>query len=243
LIDSDLKADVLVFAAHPDDAELSCSGTICSLVAAGKKVVIADLTQGEMGTRGTIETRKEEAAASSEIMGLADRVQLYLPDTRFGNTREEQNLLIQTIRRYRPEIVLCNAVQDRHPDHGRSAKLEEDACFFSGLTKIETTWEGELQQAWRPRLVLHYIQDRHLKPDLVVDITPFWEKKISAIRAFKTQFYDPNNPEPDTYISNPAFLKFVESRSREFGHTIGVEFGEGFTAHRPPGVKDLMSVI
>ena len=238
-----MKIDVLVFAAHPDDAELSCSGTIASLVASGKKVVIADLTQGEMGTRGTVESRKEEAAASSEILEIAERVQLYLPDTQFGISREVQIPLIQTIRRFRPEIVLCNAIEDRHPDHGRSAKLEEDACFFSGLSKIETTWGGKTQHAWRPRLVLHYIQDRWIKPDLVIDITPFWEKKIASMMAYKTQFYDPSSSEPETYISKPTFLKFVESRSREMGHVIGVEFGEGFTCARTPGIKDLTSVI
>jgi bacillithiol biosynthesis deacetylase BshB1 len=234
-----MKIDVLVFAAHPDDAELACSGTIASLIAQGKKVVIADLTQGEMGTRGTIETRKEEAAESARILGLADRVQLYLPDTTFGTDRDSQLPLIQTIRRFKPEIVLCNAFEDRHPDHGRSARLEEDACFFAGLSKIETTWEGELQSPCRPRLVLHYIQDRFLKPDVVVDITPFWETKLAAIRAYKTQFYDPNSKEPATYISTPEFYRFLEARARETGHLIGVEFGEGFQCRRPLGINDL----
>lgn len=237
-----MKADVLVFAAHPDDAELACSGTIASLVAKGKKVVIADLTQGEMGTRGTTDTRKEEAAESARILQLADRVQLYLPDTTFGTDREAQIPLIQTIRRFQPEIVLCNAFEDRHPDHGRSARLEEDACFFSGLAKIETSWEDELQTAWRPRLVLHYIQDRFLKPDIIVDITPFWEIKMKAILAYKTQFYDPTSSEPVTYISTPEFLRFLEARARETGHFIGVEFGEGFQSRRPLGIDDLSAL-
>jgi bacillithiol biosynthesis deacetylase BshB1 len=239
----DLKTDVLVFAAHPDDGELSCSGTVASLIAQGKKVVMVDLTQGEMGTRGTIESRKEEAAASSEILGITERIQLFQEDTLFGTSREYQIPLIQTIRRFKPEIVLCNAREDRHPDHGRSAKLEEDACFFSGLSKIETSWEDETQKPWRPRLVLHYIQDRFLKPDLVVDISPYWEIKLASIRAFKTQFFDPDSSEPETYISNPAFMKFVESRAREMGHLIGVEFGEGFTSKRPPGLKDIMQLV
>jgi bacillithiol biosynthesis deacetylase BshB1 len=238
-----MKADVLVFSAHPDDAELACSGTIASQVARGKRVVIVDLTQGELGTRGTLETRKAEAEASSAILQLADRMQLYLPDTSFGTSRADQIPLIQAIRLYRPEIVLCNALRDRHPDHERSAKLEEDACFFAGLAKIETTWEGETQHPWRPKIVLHYIQDRWMQPDLVVDITPFWETKMEAIRAFKTQFYDPNSEEPQTYISTPEFMKFLESRGREFGHMIGVEFGEGFTSPRPPGISDLSHLI
>ena len=234
-----MKVDVLVFAAHPDDAELACSGTIAGLVAQGKKVVIADLTRGEMGTRGTIETRKQEAATSAKILGLADRVQLGLADTAFENNRTTQLPLIETIRRFRPDIVLCNALDDRHPDHGRGAKLESDACFFSGLRMIETTWEGKLQEAWRPRLVLHYIQDRLSKPDLVVDISAHWETKIASVRAFKTQFYDPNSDEPETYISSPMFLEYIESRAKEFGHMIGVHFGEGFHSPRPLGISDV----
>jgi bacillithiol biosynthesis deacetylase BshB1 len=238
-----MKADVLVFAAHPDDAELACGGTLAKLASEGKKVVIADLTQGEMGTRGTIETRKKEAEDSAAILGLADRVQLYLPDTEFGTSRKEQIPLIQTIRRFRPEIVLCNAVQDRHPDHGRSARLETIACFFSGLAKIETTWEDVPQQAWRPRLVFHYIQDKWLKPDLVIDISDFWETKKKAISAFKTQFFDPDSQEPETYISTPVFWNFLEARAREVGHLIEVSHGEGFMAARTPGIKSFFDLI
>jgi len=234
-----MKVDVLVFAAHPDDAELSCSGTIAGLVAAGKKVVIADLTRGEMGTRGTIETRRQEAADSAKILGLTDRIQLGLADTAFENNRESQIPLIQTIRRFTPDMVLCNALEDRHPDHGRGAKLESDACFFSGLRMIETQWEGRLQEAWRPGMVLHYIQDRISKPDVVVDITDHWETKLASIRAFKTQFYDPNSSEPETYISTPVFMEYIESRGREFGHMIGVGFGEGFHSPRPIGISDI----
>jgi len=239
----DVKADILVFAAHPDDAELACAGTVALEIARGKKVVFADLTQGEMGTRGTIETRKQESAAAAEILNLADRVQLLLPDTTFGVSRESQIPLIQTIRRFKPDIVLCNAIEDRHPDHGRSAQLEMDACFFSGLDKIETYWKGTNQKSWRPKLVLHYIQDRWIKPDLVVDITPFWKTKLASILAYKTQFYDPNSKEPETYISNSSFLTFLEARSREMGHLIGVEHGEGFTSSRPPGITSLGALI
>lgn len=238
-----MSADILVFAAHPDDAELACSGTIASMVAKGKKVVVIDFTQGEMGTRGTAESRKEEAQASTEILGLSDRWQLNLPDTRFGNSREEQNLLIQAIRHFRPSIVLANAISDRHPDHGRAAKLAEDACFFAGLPKIETFHEGKLQEAWRPQLVLHYIQSDWIQPDLIVDISHFWDIKVKAIKSFKTQFYDPESDEPETFISTPRFLKFLESRAREFGHQIHVEMGEGFTCRRPIGISDLSAIF
>ena len=237
-----MKAEVLVFAAHPDDAELACSGTILRMVAQGKKVVIVDLTRGEMGTRGTVATRKEEAIASTKILGLADRWQLNLPDTTFGNTREEQHLLIQAIRHFKPEIVLANSFQDRHPDHGRAAKLAEDACFFSGLPKVETSFNGVTQEAWRPNLVLHYIQSDYIVPHLVVDISDFWETKQKAVRSFKTQFFDPESREPETFISTPRFLKFLESRAREFGHHINVEYGEGFVCRRPIAVKDLFSI-
>jgi bacillithiol biosynthesis deacetylase BshB1 len=238
-----MKADLLVFSVHPDDAEISCGGTIAKLCAEGKKVVVADLTQGEMGTRGTEETRREEAAESAKILGLADRVQLYLADTEFGISRKEQIPLIQAIRRFQPQIVLCNAPADRHPDHGRAAKLESDACFYSGLAKIETSWEGKLQAPWRPRLVYYYIQDNWLKPDLVVDISGFWEVKKKALSAFKSQFYDPQSQEPETYISTLDFQNYLEGRARDLGHMINVSHGEGFIAGRTPGVKDLFDLI
>ncbi len=238
-----MKIDVLVFAAHPDDAELACSGTIASMVAKGKKVAVVDLTQGEMGTRGTPESRKAEAQASTEILGLSDRWQLNLPDTLFVNSKEEQNLLIQAIRYFRPALVLANAVSDRHPDHGRAAKLAEDACFFAGLPKIETFHEGKKQEAWRPSLVLHYIQSDWIQPDLIVDISPYWDIKLKAIKSFKTQFHNPDSLEPETFISTPRFLKFLESRARDFGHLIHVEMGEGFTCRRPIGVSDLSGIF
>lgn len=238
-----MKLDILVFAAHPDDAELACGGTLASLTTKGKKIGIADLTQGEMGTRGTTETRKQEASDSSAILGLAVREQLYLPDTLFGIDRENQLPLIRAIRKYQPDVVLCNAPDDRHPDHGRSAKLESDACFYSGLSKIETEFEGKQQLSWRPRLIFHYIQDRMLTPDFVVDISDFWPAKLAAIQAFKTQFYDPESLEPNTYISDPAFLKFLEARAREFGHQAGFQFGEGFVSPKRLGMSSFDGLL
>lgn len=238
-----MKVHALVFAAHPDDAELACSGTIAGMVAKGNKVVIVDLTQGEMGTRGNVDSRKKEAQASTQILGLADRWQLNLPDTNFGNSREEQHLLIQAIRHFRPEIVLANAVSDRHPDHGRAAKLAEDACFFAGLSKIETSHQGKKQEAWRPKIVLHYVQSDWIQPDLIVDISAYWDIKIKAIKSFKTQFFDPESQEPETFISTPRFLKFLEARARDYGHLIHVEYGEGFTCRRPLGTSDLSCLL
>ena len=238
-----MKLDILVFAAHPDDAELACGGTLASLSGKGKKIGIADLTQGEMGTRGTVETRRMEAADSAKIIGLSVREQLYLPDTQFGVDRENQVPLIRMIRKYQPDIVLCNAPDDRHPDHGRSARLESDACFISGLAKIETEMDGEKQVCWRPRLVFHYIQDRMLKPDFIVDISNYWPQKLAAIQAFKTQFYDPDSPEPDTYISGQSFINFLEARAREFGHQAGVEFGEGFISPKALGMSSFDGLI
>ena len=237
-----MKADVLIFAAHPDDAEMSCGGTIASLTSKGKKVVICDLTQGEMGTRGTTQTRKAESESAGNILGISERVQLYLPDTAFDTDRKTQIPVIETIRRFKPEIVICNAITDRHPDHGRASSLESDACFYSGLSKIETSYKDQKQENWRPRLVFHYIQDRMIKPDFVVDISQFWKTKLEAIRAFKTQFFDPNSTEPETYISSAVFWDFLESRGREMGHIIEVSHGEGFTVERPLGVEDLMGL-
>jgi bacillithiol biosynthesis deacetylase BshB1 len=237
------KADVLIFAAHPDDAELACAGTIASLVAEGKKVVIADLTRGEMGTRGTAETRGRESAEASRILGIADRICLSLPDTRLENTREMQLHLIRILRHYRPDLVLCNAVEDRHPDHGAAGNLASASCFYSGLTKIETERNGGKQEAFRPGRVLHYIQDRYIVPGLVVDITPYWPVKMAAIQAFQTQFHNPGSPEPETYISRPDFLDFIEARAREMGQKIGVRYGEGFTSANPPGFRSLSSLV
>lgn len=236
------KLDILVIAAHPDDAELGCSGTIASHVAKGYKVGIVDLTQGEMGTRGTPETRMEEAAAASKVLGLAARENLGFKDIYFKDDQYHQLELIKVIRKYRPEIVLANAVTDRHPDHGKGASLATHACFMSGLRRIETVLDGMEQEAWRPKFVYHYIQNNYIEPDFIVDITPFWDTKIASIMAFKSQFYDPKSDEPSSFISSPEFLPFVESRSREFGHRIMTKYGEGFTVERFIGVNDLFDL-
>jgi N-acetylglucosamine malate deacetylase 1 len=239
-----MKLDLLVLAAHPDDAELGCGGTIAKHVAAGKKVGIIDFTRGELGTRGTPETRAEEAADSAKILGISVRENLGLQDGYFQNDQTSQLTLIQSIRKYRPEIVLANAIYDRHIDHGKGAKLGYDACFLSGLAKIETRDEnGEKQQAWRPSVVYHYIQSEFIKPDFILDISGFWEVKLRAIQAFKTQFFDPNSNEPETYISKPGFMKMLEARCIEFGHAIGATHGEGFTVKRYPGVKNLFDLL
>lgn len=237
-----MKLDILAIAVHPDDAELSCIGTLMLHAAKGYKVGILDLTRGEMGTRGTPELRMIESANASTIIGLSARENIGLADCFFQNDPQSQLRIIEQIRRFQPEIVFCNAPEDRHPDHGRSAQLEIDSCFYSGLSKIETTWNGQKQQAWRPTQVYHYIQDRLLTPDFVMDITPFWERKREAIKAYSSQFYDPNSDEPETYISTSAFWDFVEGRAREMGHYISVPFGEGFIKTKmlaPKNVFDL----
>ncbi|MDX2301739.1 MAG: bacillithiol biosynthesis deacetylase BshB1 [Microscillaceae bacterium] len=239
-----MKLDVLVFAAHPDDAELSCSGTIASLVTQGKKVGIVDFTRGELGTRGTPELREEEAKLAAQILGITIRENLGFDDGFFIIDRTHQLVLIQTIRKYCPEIVLANAIRDRHTDHGRAAELAREACFLSGLKKINTFSEqGKKQEAWRPRVLYHYIQDYHLKPSFVVDITPYWKTKMESVQAFKSQFFDPESDEPTTPISTPEFVNFLEGRAREMGRMIGVEFGEGFIKATPPGIRNLFDLL
>ena len=237
------KLDVLVFAAHPDDAELGCSGTIASLVAKGKKVGIVDFTQGEMGTRGTPEIRLQESAKAAEILQLSARENLGFKDLFFKDDEAHQLKLVEIIRKYQPEIVLANAISDRHPDHGKGSSLASNACFMSGLRKIETKIDGNAQLPWRPKVVYHYIQNNFITPDFVVDITPFWQTKLDSILAFGSQFFDPTSKEPNSFISDPNFLPFVEARSREFGHKIMVKYGEGFTVERMPGVVDLFDLI
>jgi bacillithiol biosynthesis deacetylase BshB1 len=239
-----MKLDILAIAAHPDDAEMSCAGTLITAAAQGKKIGIVDLTRGELGTRGTPEIRAAEAAAASKILGLHVRENLGLDDGFFRNDREHQLPVIAAIRRYQPDIVLLNAIYDRHPDHGRGSQLASESCFLSGLKMVETLDEnGQPQPAWRPHAVYHYIQDRQIAPDFVVDISEAWEKKWKAIQAFKSQFFDATSTEPITYLSTPAFSKFMEARAREFGHLIGVEFGEGFTRERTLGVRQLSDLI
>ncbi len=238
-----MKLDILVFAAHPDDAELACSGTILKYTSEGKKVGVVDLTQGELGTRGSAELRAEEATASAEILGLAIRENLGLRDGFFLNDEVNRLKVIEAIRKYQPEIVLANAYSDRHPDHGRASELINDAVFLSGLTKIETQLDGRGQKPWRPRLLLHYIQDRYIQPDILIDITPYWEQKLASIRAFRSQFFDPKSKEPDTYISSPDFLNALEARCREFGKSIQVTYAEGFTSKKLLGVKSLFDLL
>jgi bacillithiol biosynthesis deacetylase BshB1 len=235
--------DILVFAAHPDDAELGCSGTIMAHLALGYKIAIVDLTFGELGTRGSIESRKVEAANASKIMGITIRENLGLADGFFRKDQETLLKIIACIRKYQPKIILCNALEDRHVDHGRAADLIEEAAFLSGLQKIETAENGTPQMAWRPQNIYHYIQDRMSKPDIVFDITPFYEKKLKCILAFESQFYNPNSEEPETPISSPHFLKYLEGRAIEFGRMIGVHYGEGFTVKRNIGTKNLMELI
>jgi bacillithiol biosynthesis deacetylase BshB1 len=234
-----MKVDILAFAAHPDDIELSASGTLMQQIALGKTVAIVDLTQGELGSRGTIETRYSEAAEASTIMGISARNNLKLADGFFEQNEQSLRLIIEQIRYFQPEIVLANAVEDRHPDHSKAAKLVSESCFLAGLRKIETSYNGATQEAHRPKVVYHYIQDHFIKPDFVVDVSPFVERKIEAIKAYKTQFFDPNSLEPATPISGEEFFDFIKGRMLQFGRSIGVKYAEGFTIERPIGVKNL----
>lgn len=239
-----MKLDILVLAAHPDDAELGCGGTIAKHVALGYKVGIIDFTRGELGTRGTPDTRAAEASDSARILGVSVRENLLLPDAYFQNTPESQLAVIRMIRKYQPAILLANAITDRHIDHGKGASLAYDACFLSGLKKIETKDDSGKEQAhWRPAVVYHYIQSLLIQPDLIVDVSAHWQLKMDSIKAFKTQFFDPHSSEQETYISKPGFLKMIEARGIEFGHAIGVTHGEGFTVRRFPGVKDLFDLL
>jgi bacillithiol biosynthesis deacetylase BshB1 len=238
-----MKLDVLALGAHPDDVELGCGGTLLAQLAMGRKTGAIDFTRGELGTRGTAQTRKEEAAKAAAILGLSVRENLELADGFFRNDPESQLKLITLIRRFQPEIVLANAVSDRHADHGRGSQLATEACFYAGLHRIETHYEGVLQSPWRPKAVYHYLQDRYIVPDFVIDITPFWEQRMQAILAYSTQFYNPALQQPQTPLSTPDFIHFLEARARELGRAIGVGFGEGFTKERYLGVKDLFDLL
>jgi N-acetylglucosamine malate deacetylase 1 len=239
-----MKLDLLAFGVHPDDVELGCAGILIVEKANGKKTGIIDLTQGELGTRGTTATRKEEADAASKILGVDIRENLKMADGFFENNEQHQRKIIEVLRRYQPEIIICNAPEDRHPDHGRSAALVSDAAFLSGLAKIETTANGKLQKPWRPKYVLQYIQDRYLEPDFIVDISNALTKKIESVKAYKTQFYDPTSTDANqTYISTPAFLDSVINRAAMFGKMIGVAHGEGFVTKKMIGIKNLDALI
>ncbi len=238
-----MKVDILAIGAHPDDVELGCGGTLAKLISEGKKVAIVDLTQGELGTRGTNVTRAQEAASASEILGISARENLKMKDGFILNSEEYQIQIVKMIRKYQPEIVLANAVDDRHPDHAKAAKLVSDACFLSGLVKIETELDGENQKQWRPKQVFHYIQWKHITPDFVIDISNFMEKKIEACLAYKTQFYDPNSNEPMTPIATKDFLESLTYRAQDLGRLSGVEFAEGFTTEKLLAFKNFDGII
>ncbi|CAN5160020.1 bacillithiol biosynthesis deacetylase BshB1 [soil metagenome] len=239
-----MKLDLLAFGVHPDDVELSCSGTLIADKISGKKIGIIDLTQGELGTRGTAETRKQEAADAAAIINSHVRENLEMADGFFVNDEKHQRQIISILRKYQPEIIFCNAPSDRHPDHGRAAELVSDAAFLSGLIKIKTEdTEGNIQKPWRPKYVFNYIQDQYFTPDFIIDISDVFEKKIEAIKAYKTQFYNPESNEPDTYISSPEFLDSIIYRAKMFGKMIGVKYGEGYLSKKMVGIKNLDSLV
>lgn len=241
-----MKLDILAIGVHPDDVELGCSGTLINEIKNGKKVGVVDLTQGELGTRGTIETRYTEAAIAAEVMGVHVRENLKMRDGFFKNDEEHQLKLISALRKYQPEIVIANILHDRHPDHGRAGHLIADACFLSGLVKVKTNDEdGNPQERWRPKYVLHYLQDWYHEPDLIIDISDVFEQRMKAIEAYGTQFFSTGeaNDEPVTYISTPDFLDSVTARARMLGKRIGVKYGEGYVSEKSIGVRSLDALI
>lgn len=238
-----MKVDILAIGAHPDDVELSCSGTIAKEVSRGKKVGILDLTRGELGTRGSAEIRDKEARDAAEVLGVEFRDNLELKDAFFVNNSEHQIEIIKMIRKYKPEVVLCNAIEDRHIDHGKAAKLVSDACFLSGLRKIETNVDGEDQEAWRPKHVFHYIQWKNLKPDFVVDISGFLDKKLESVLAYRSQFFDENSKEPETPISSSNFLDSITYRAQDMGRLINTEHAEGYNVDRHVAVDSVFDLI
>lgn len=238
-----MKVDVLAFGAHPDDVELSCSGTLAKLIDEGKKVAIVDLTKGELGTRGTDKTRMEESKEAAKILKVSDRKNLAMKDGFLTNSEEYQMRIIKMIRKYQPEIVFANALDDRHPDHSKAAKLVSDACFLSGLKKIYSDLDGVEQGVWRPKQIYHYIQWRDLKPDFVVDITGYMKVKIQSCLAYKTQFYDPNSDEPMTPISTKDFLESITYRAQNLGRQSGCDFAEGFNTEKIIALKNFDGII
>ena len=238
-----MKLDILAFGVHPDDVELGCAGTIMAAIDQGKKVGIVDLTRGELGTRGTPTTRTQEAAAAAKIMGVDVRENLDMADGFFINDEAHQRKIIALIRKYQPEIILANAPEDRHPDHGRSAKLVSDAAFLSGLRKVETIHEGITQNAWRPAYTFHYIQDRFIQPSFVIDITAYMERKMEAVLAYGTQFTNADTSEPQTYISSPQFLETVKARALMLGKRIGVGYAEGYITEKIIGFSNFDAII
>ncbi|WP_298759165.1 bacillithiol biosynthesis deacetylase BshB1 [uncultured Psychroserpens sp.] len=237
-----MKLDILAFGAHPDDVELGCGGTVAKEVANGKKVGIIDLTRGELGTRGTAETRDVEARDAAKILGVTVRENLSFADGFFINDKKHQLEIIKMVRKYQPDIVLCNAFDDRHIDHGKGSKLVSDACFLSGLIKIETALDGAPQEKWRPKQVYHYIQWKNLEPDFAVDISSHIDTKMESVLAYKTQFYDPNSDEPQTPISSKNFTDSIKYRARDLGRLIGTEYAEGFNVERYVAVDSLFDL-
>ena len=238
-----MKLDILAIGAHPDDVELGCGATLAKEISLGKKVGILDLTRGELGTRGSAEIRDQEAARAAEILGVEMRENLKFKDGFFQNDEQHQLEIIRILRKYRPEIVLCNAIRDRHIDHAKGSSLASDACFLSGLRRIVTEFEGEEQEAWRPKFVYHYIQWEPVTPDFVVDVSGFIESKVKSVLAYGSQFYDPGSKEPNSPISSKNFLESVTYRARDLGRLIGKEHGEGFTTERYPAVISLDDLI
>ncbi|WP_143310472.1 bacillithiol biosynthesis deacetylase BshB1 [Chitinophaga vietnamensis] len=238
-----MKLDILAIAVHPDDVELGCAGTLMVHAQQGMKTGVVDLTRGELGTRGTPELREKEAQAAAEVMGLAIRENLGLADGFFRNDTKEQMAIITAIRKYQPDIVLANAIEDRHPDHGRAAQLIADSCFLAGLRKVETFLDGQPQAAWRPKQVFHFLQDRYLEPDFIVDITPVIERKLEAIKSFSSQFLAPKDNEPQTYISSQGFFDSVVYRAKMLGKMVGVAYAEGYTSAKKIGIRNFADLI
>lgn len=238
-----MKLDILAIGAHPDDVEMSCGATLAKEISKGKKAGIIDLTRGELGTRGSADIRDDEAAAAAKLLGVSARENLDLGDGFFKNDKTSQLELIKMIRKYRPEIVFCNAIRDRHIDHGKGSALASDACFLSGLRKIETTLEGEKQEAWRPKRVYHYIQWEEITPDVVVDVSGFMDIKMEAIQAYKSQFYDPNSNEPITHTATKNMFDSLTYRHQNLGRLIGTDFGEGFTSEGLVAIDSVFDLI
>jgi bacillithiol biosynthesis deacetylase BshB1 len=238
-----MKLDILAFGAHPDDIELGCGATIAKEVSLGKKVGIVDLTRGELGTRGSAELRMIEANNAAKVLGVSVRENVGFADGFFTNDKKHQLEIIKMIRKYQPDIVLCNAIDDRHIDHGKGSKLVSDACFLSGLVKIETELDGKQQDKWRPKRVYHYIQWKNIEPDFVIDVTGFINKKQAAVLAYSSQFYDPNSKEPESPITSKTFIESINYRARDLGRLIGVEYAEGFTSERYVAAENLSKLI
>lgn len=237
------KIKIMAFGAHPDDVEMSCSGTLMKQASIGNDFGIVDLTRGELGTRGSAELREIEAKKAGDIIGVSFRENLNFRDGFFQNDEKHQLAVIKLIRKYRPDVILANAIEDRHPDHGKAARLIKDSAFLSGLMKVKTDIEGEAQESWRPKAVYHYIQDKDIEPDFLVDVSEFTEKKMQSILAFNSQFYNSESSEPSTYISSPDFLDALKGRMRLWGKIIGVPYAEGFTVNKTIGVDDLLSLL